>query len=73
MSLLPICPAHALEQKPPERRWLIESLWSAEAVGIVGGEPKCCLCRMRHKQHYAASRVMPRRRRAAHGGGGVLT
>ena len=42
MSLLPLCPAHALEQKPPERRWLIESLWSAEAVGIVGGEPKCC-------------------------------
>jgi hypothetical protein len=42
MNLLPVCPAHALEQKPPERRWLIESLWSAEAVGIVGGEPKCC-------------------------------
>jgi len=42
MSLLPVCPAHALEQKPAERRWLIESLWSAEAVGIVGGEPKCC-------------------------------
>lgn len=42
MSRLPVCPAHALEQKPPERRWLIESLWSAEAVGIVGGEPKCC-------------------------------
>ena len=42
MSLLPVCAAHALEQKPPERRWLIESLWSAEAVGIVGGEPKCC-------------------------------
>lgn len=42
MSLLPVCPAHALEQKPPERRWLIDSLWSAEAVGIVGGEPKCC-------------------------------
>lgn len=42
MSLLPVCPAHALEEKPPERRWLIESLWSAEAVGIVGGEPKCC-------------------------------
>ena len=42
MSALPVCPAHALEQTPPERRWLIESLWSAEAVGIVGGEPKCC-------------------------------
>src|SRR5262249_58063657 len=21
--------------------WLIEGLWSAEAVGIIGGEPKC--------------------------------
>lgn len=42
MSLLPVCAAHALEQKPAERRWLIESLWCAEAVGIVGGEPKCC-------------------------------
>jgi len=24
------------------RRWLIEELWSDQAVGIVGGEPKCC-------------------------------
>jgi hypothetical protein len=23
-------------------RWLIEQLWTAEGVGIVGGEPKCC-------------------------------
>ena len=23
-------------------RWLIEPLWTAEGVGIVGGEPKCC-------------------------------
>jgi AAA domain len=22
--------------------WLIEDLWSAQAVGIIGGEPKCC-------------------------------
>jgi AAA domain len=22
--------------------WLIEGLWSAQAVGIIGGEPKCC-------------------------------
>lgn len=42
MNLLPVCPAHALETKPPERRWLIETLWCEEAVGIVGGEPKCC-------------------------------
>src|ERR1700746_445689 len=25
-----------------EQTWLIEGLWSAEAVGIIGGEPKCC-------------------------------
>jgi len=42
MSLLPVCVAHSLEHRAPERRWLIESLWSEEAVGIVGGEPKCC-------------------------------
>jgi hypothetical protein len=42
MSLLPVAPAHALEMEPPERRWLIETLWCEEAVGIVGGEPKCC-------------------------------
>ena len=23
-------------------RWLVEGLWSLEAVGILGGEPKCC-------------------------------
>jgi hypothetical protein len=27
---------------PAPERWLIEGLWSAEAVGIGGGEPKCC-------------------------------
>jgi hypothetical protein len=26
---------------PPEHAWLIQDLWAAEAVGIVGGEPKC--------------------------------
>jgi RecA-family ATPase len=25
-----------------EQRWLVTGLWSEEAVGIVGGEPKCC-------------------------------
>ena len=24
------------------RRWLVDQLWGDEAVGIVGGEPKCC-------------------------------
>ena len=31
---------------PPEPQdrpaWLIEDLWAAEAVGIIGGAPKCC-------------------------------
>lgn len=42
MSGLPVVPAHALDERPPERRWLIEGLWSTRAVGIAGGEPKCC-------------------------------
>ncbi len=41
MTALPVCPAHALAVQPAERRWLIEDLWAADAVGIVGGEPKC--------------------------------
>lgn len=42
MTALPVRLAHQLEVRPEEQRWLIEGLWSAEAVGIVGGEPKCC-------------------------------
>lgn len=42
MTLLPVEPAHRLAQRAEERRWLITGLWSEEAVGIVGGEPKCC-------------------------------
>jgi RecA-family ATPase len=42
MTALPVRLAHQLETRPEEKRWLIEGLWSAEAVGIVGGEPKCC-------------------------------
>jgi hypothetical protein len=42
MTALPVRPAYQLEVLAPERRWLIEGLWGAEAVGIVGGEPKSC-------------------------------
>lgn len=42
MNLLPVQPAHALAACPAEDRWLIEGLWSDQAVGIVGGEPKSC-------------------------------
>jgi len=39
---LPTLPAHRLAERSQERRWLIDELWGDEAVGIVGGEPKCC-------------------------------
>ena len=42
MSLLPVEPAHRLATRTEERRWLVTGLWAEEAVGIVGGEPKCC-------------------------------
>jgi hypothetical protein len=39
---LPTVRAHRLTEQPQARRWLIDELWADEAVGIVGGEPKCC-------------------------------
>ena len=42
MSLLPVELAHRLATDVEKRRWLITGLWAEEAVGIVGGEPKCC-------------------------------
>ena len=30
-----------LEDRPRRARWLIDALWGRQAVGIVGGEPKC--------------------------------
>jgi len=41
-EILPFRAAAALADVPDDRRWLIDGLWAAEAVGIVGGEPKCC-------------------------------
>ena len=42
MTLLPVLPAHRLLDQPEQQRWLVTDLWSEEAVGIIGGEPKCC-------------------------------
>lgn len=39
---LPTVRAHRLAEQSQARRWLIDALWADEAVGIVGGEPKCC-------------------------------
>jgi|SRR5262245_28494445 len=42
MRVLPVSPAWRLAERAPELRWLVTHLWSQDAVGIVGGEPKCC-------------------------------
>ena len=42
MRPLPVEPAWRLAERAPELRWLVTQLWSQDAVGIVGGEPKCC-------------------------------
>jgi RecA-family ATPase len=42
LTALPVRRAHELDIRAEEQCWLIEGLWSAEAVGILGGEPKCC-------------------------------
>jgi hypothetical protein len=40
--MLPVRRAYELDDRPEEQRWLIDGLWADSAVGIVGGEPKCC-------------------------------
>jgi hypothetical protein len=42
MTQLPVQPAWRLAEAPEQQRWLVDQLWSEEAVGIIGGEPKCC-------------------------------
>jgi AAA domain len=42
MKMLPTTRAAQLAApETSEAEWLIEGLWSTEAVGIIGGEPKC--------------------------------
>jgi hypothetical protein len=42
MSQLPVQSAWRLADCPEQQRWLVDGLWSEEAVGIIGDEPKCC-------------------------------
>jgi AAA domain len=42
MNLLPVPRASQLSTSGPQTQWLVEGLWSDQAVGILGGEPKCC-------------------------------
>jgi hypothetical protein len=41
-SGLPFERASDLKDAAGESPWLVENLWAEEAVGILGGEPKCC-------------------------------
>ena len=34
--------ARELPIRPVEHRWLVDQIWGEEAVGVLGGEPKCC-------------------------------
>src|SRR6201987_2129135 len=43
MNQLPVQRASQLSiDSAPLNQWLVEGLWSDQAVGILGGEPKCC-------------------------------
>jgi hypothetical protein len=42
MNVLPVEPAYRLADCPEQQSWLVTGLWGDEAVGIIGGEPKCC-------------------------------
>jgi len=42
VNSLPVQRASQLESLGPQTQWLVEELWTEQAVGILGGEPKCC-------------------------------
>lgn len=41
-SPLPVTRAADLPTAPLAAKWLVESLWAAEGVGVIGGTPKSC-------------------------------
>ena len=41
-QLFPVQPAHQLPVRTEAQRWLVTGLWLEQAVGMLGGEPKCC-------------------------------
>lgn len=41
-EILPAIRVKDLDDRDPEKAWLIESMWADGAVGIIGGPPKCC-------------------------------
>lgn len=41
-ELLPTLRVHDIDPQPEEPQWLVQDLWGAGAVGIIGGTPKAC-------------------------------
>lgn len=39
---LPTLPVHALQMQSTPAPWLVQQLWGAAAVGVIGGAPKAC-------------------------------
>jgi hypothetical protein len=39
---LPVQRASQLDSSGPQTQWLVQELWTDQAVGILGGEPKSC-------------------------------
>lgn len=39
---LPTLPVHALQEQTKQTPWLVQTLWGAAAVGVIGGAPKAC-------------------------------
>ena len=39
---LPNLAVHAIEAEPAAAEWLVQDLWGAAAVGVIGGAPKSC-------------------------------
>lgn len=42
MNTFPVTRAGQLPITGPQTQWLVQDLWADQAVGILGGEPKCC-------------------------------
>jgi RecA-family ATPase len=40
-QLLPVVRVGQIEHEESTRRWLIDGLWGASSVGVIGGAPKC--------------------------------
>ena len=41
-AALPTLPVHAIEAEPAAAQWLVQDLWGAAAVGVIGGAAKAC-------------------------------